>query len=221
MTIEQISDPIKSVGLVIAGLWTAWTFHRLQKVRDANLTIAVKEKQLLGAQPQLGVQLNALELPSPVEQHSSVLSITVTLSNLGTQNLLVRFRKHTLSIAKVELSKVGPQSIDTAQAFGPLYFDEDNGKPKHLPFRIMRVGQVRKTVLANIPVDEPCAYLIQFYASYWRVPFDGESASKGDKSLTKAEKDGGPPDPEGGHVIQAIEQIFYVVTGKPAETMAT
>jgi hypothetical protein len=43
MTVEQVSGLIKSVGLVVAGLWAAWTFYRLQKVRDANLGIAAKQ----------------------------------------------------------------------------------------------------------------------------------------------------------------------------------
>jgi hypothetical protein len=131
MTVEQISDLIKSVGLVVVGLWAAWTFYHLQKIRDAKLGIAAKQmaneeqsRRLLGAQPQLVVQLNASEMPSPTDQYKSVLSVTVILSNLGTQNLLVRFRKHTLSVAKIELGKIGPQGIRNVQFFAPLYFDD-------------------------------------------------------------------------------------------------
>jgi hypothetical protein len=229
MTVEQVSDLIKSVGLVVAGLWAAWTFYRLKKITDANLGIASKQmineeqsRKLLSAQPQLVVQLNALEIPSPADQYKSVLSITVTLSNLGTQNLLVRFRKHTLSVAKIEIGEVGPQSIRNVQFFAPLYFDNGSDNPKQLPFRIMRVGQVRKTVLATIPVDEPCAYFIQFFASYWREPFHSEVPSKRQGSLkaAKDEEDGGPPDRKGEDVIQAIEQTFCVVTGKAGGGMA-
>jgi hypothetical protein len=36
----------------------------------------------------------------------------------------------------------------------------------------------------------------------------------------KYEEDGGPPDPTGADVIQAIEQTFCVVTGKAAGEMA-
>ena len=37
LSIEQISDIIKMVGLVAGGLWAAWTFHKLQRVRAAEL----------------------------------------------------------------------------------------------------------------------------------------------------------------------------------------
>jgi hypothetical protein len=37
MSIEQISDVVKMIAFVVAGLWAAWTFHKLQKVRAAEL----------------------------------------------------------------------------------------------------------------------------------------------------------------------------------------
>src|SRR6266851_609684 len=37
LTFDQLTEIAKIVGLVSAGVWTAWTFHRLQKIRPAEL----------------------------------------------------------------------------------------------------------------------------------------------------------------------------------------
>jgi hypothetical protein len=37
LSVEHIFDMIKIVGLAAAGLWAAWTFHKLQRIRAAEL----------------------------------------------------------------------------------------------------------------------------------------------------------------------------------------
>src|SRR5205823_5038677 len=95
VTLAQLSEIIKMIGLVAAGLWAAWTFHKLQRVRAAELqnqaTLTTMEKtraeqeelrtRLLRQQPQLAVQLNVTEIASATETYQSVLCVTVILKN--------------------------------------------------------------------------------------------------------------------------------------------
>jgi hypothetical protein len=207
----QIPAIITAVGLIGGGLWAVWTFHKLQKVRAAELVnneklTAIQKSRieqeelrtrLLSQQPQLAIELNVTETASLTETCKSFLCVTVTLKNEGEQNLRVDFDASALSIGRIVFKKNGEQTIDVRR-FGPSYFTSDSDEPQFLPYRIFRVGQKRQMVLAVLPVTEPGEYIVQFHALYSREAFDGEKPSR-----------------EGTYRIDATEQTVYFATGKP------
>jgi len=214
----QIPGIITMVGLIGGGLWAVWTFHKLQKVRSAELennerlstiqeNLATTQKshieqeelrtRLLSQQPQLAIELNVTETWSPSGTCKSFLCATVTLKNEGEQNLRVDFDGSALSIGRMVFKKNGEQTTDVRR-FGPSYFTSDSDEPKFMSYRIFRVGQKRQIVLAVLPVTEPGAYIVQFHALYSKEPFDGEKPSR-----------------EGTYRIDATEQTVYFATGKP------
>lgn len=217
VSLEQISEIIKMVGLVAAGLWAAWTFHELKKVRaaelDNNQKLAAIQKsrieqeelrmRLLRQQPQLAIQLNVTETASPTEKCKSYLCVTVILKNEGEQNLQVEFDPSALTVGRIVFEKNGEQTINVHR-FGPSYFVAGSDEPQFFPDRILRAGQKRQMALAVLPITEPGGYLVQFHAVYSRVPFDGEKRSH-----------------EAPFPIDAIEQTIYFATGKSNETAST
>jgi hypothetical protein len=208
----QIPYIITMVGLIGGGLWAVWTFHKLRKVRSAELAIQeslaatqksrIEEEELrrrlLSQQPQLAIELSVTETASPTETYKSFLGVTVTLKNEGEQNLQVDFDTSALSIGHIVFEKNG-EHITDVRRFGPKYFTSHSKKPQFVPYRIFRVGQKRQIVLAVLPVTEPGGYLVQFHALYSKVPFDGEEPSS----------EGTNP------IIDATEQTVYFATGKP------
>jgi hypothetical protein len=211
MFLEQLPNIITTVGLVGGGLWAVWTFHRLQKVRAAELvnneTLTTIQKsrieqeelrtRILSQQPQLALELNVTEAASPTGTYKSFLCVTVILKNEGEQNLQVEFDASALSVGRFVFEKNGEQTLDVCR-FGPSYFTPDNDEPQFLDHRILRVGQKRQTVLAVLPVTEPGGYIVQFHAIYSKVPFDEEKHSR--KRAVR---------------IDAIEQTAYFATGEP------
>jgi hypothetical protein len=208
MSLEQISELVKLVGLVAGGLWAAWTFHKLQKVRTAELennkTLAAIQKsrieeeelrlRLLRQQPQLAIQLQVTETGLPTETYGSILCITVVLKNEGEQNLRIEFEPPTLTVGRMVVEKKQEQTMDVRR-FGPLYFVPESDDPQLLRDRILRVGQQRQMVLAAIPITEPACYVVQFHAVYGKIPFDGQEASGEEPVL-----------------ISAVEQAMYFAT---------
>ncbi|MEO8413300.1 MAG: hypothetical protein ABI472_06555 [Ginsengibacter sp.] len=213
MSIEQISEIIKTVGLIVAGLWAAWTFHKLQRVRTAELkndeaTTAIQKSRmeqdelrtrLRSQQPQLGIQLNIFETASLNKTYKSFLCVTVLLKNEGEQNLQVDFDASALIIGRIIPGKDGKQLIDVHRS-GPSYFVHDTDEPQFFSSRIFRVGQTRQMVMDVLPITGQGTYLIQFHAVYSKVPFDGEKSSGKNQFL-----------------INAVEQTIYFATGKPTE----
>jgi hypothetical protein len=215
LTFEQASEILKAVGLVVSGLWVAWTFQKLQKARAAELENARKlteiqkahieqeeyRTRLLRQQPQLAIHLSVAETASPAGACMSLLCITVTLKNEGDQNLLVRFDESTLTVGRVALGPDGRMTTGDVARFGPSYFARGIEEPQVFPERIFRIGQQRQMVLAILPVTEPSGYIVQFHALYGKVPFDGDRA---------------PPDKP--VLIDAIEQRFFFATGEPTSS---
>jgi hypothetical protein len=213
--LEQLPDIIKAVGLVGGGLWAVWTFHKLQKVRAAELmtnerlttrqTSRIQQEELrtrlLSQQPQLAIKLNVTEAASLTETCKSFLCVTVILKNEGEQNLQVAFDPSALSIGRM-VFKNGDQTIDVHR-FGPSYFSSDSYQPQSFRERRLRVGQKRQMVLTVLPVAEPGVYIVQFHAMYYKVPFDGEK-----------------PSPEGTVYIDAYEQTVCYATGNPMRFQA-
>jgi hypothetical protein len=218
LSLEQIADIIKMVGLVAGGLWAAWTFHKLQRVRAAelenNATLVAIQKssieqeelrtKLLRQQPQLDIQLDVVEKAPLTDTYKSSLCVTVILKNEGEQNLEVEFFPSALTIGRIVFDKGGMQVLDVYR-FQPISFaaDDDDFPPSDEPHfmgrRRFRVGQKRKIALGVLPIQVPGAYIVQFQTVYERVPFDGEE-----------------PFSEGSIQINAIEQTIYFATGNPA-----
>jgi hypothetical protein len=211
VSLEQISDIIKMVGLITGGLWAVWTFHKLQRVRAAELVnneklTAIQKSRieqeelrtrLLRQQPQLAIELTVTEMASLTQTCKSFLCATVILKNEGEQNLRVAFDPSALTIGRMVFEKKGGQTIKV-QRFGPSYFTPDSDEPQFFSERILRIGQKRQMVLAVLPITEPGGYIVQFHAVYSKVPFDGEKPSRKDPFS-----------------IDAIEQTIFFATGNP------
>jgi hypothetical protein len=201
----------KVVGLFISGLWVAWTFHKLQKVRAADLENNERSSRLrasrleqqagrtklLAQQPQLSVGLSITEEPSPSSDYESILCVAITLSNEGEQNLEAMFDSSALTVAAISFSEDGAPLMQVVLRTCPFYFTDQSDEPQEMPPRIFRSGQSRKVAAAVLPVPEPSAYFFQFQTTYFKVPFDG------DKSPTKD-----------SIYINALEQVFYVASGR-------
>jgi hypothetical protein len=101
LPMDQVIELLKLAGLAAAGLWAAYTFHKLQRVRAAELEnnhklAAIRtsrmeaderEARLLGQQPQLAIQLNVTEKVLPGKRGGSFLCATAILKNEGSQSL--------------------------------------------------------------------------------------------------------------------------------------
>ena len=211
LAIEQIFELVKVLGLVVGGLWVAWTFHKLQRARAAEIDNSLKliqtQKQrieqdevrtrLLRQQPQLAIRIKAVEMAPFAEDGKSFLGITVVLKNEGEQNLRVDFDASALTVGRIVLTRSGRQKMEAIDRFGPSYLIPESDVPQLFPYRILRAGQARQMALAVLPVTESAAYLIQFHAVYGKVPFDGQTSSS-----------------EKPFLIDAMEQTFWMPTRK-------
>ncbi len=216
VSLQEVSDIIKVVGLVAGGLWTAWTFHKLQKVRAAevenNRMLAEIQKsrleqqemrtRLLRQQPQFAIELKVVETVRLTGTPKDCLGVTVTLKNEGDQNMWVQFDDSTLIVGRIVFEKNGKQTIKELHRFEPWYFIHGSDTPHPLSERGFRVGARRQLAFA-VPITEPGAYFVQFYAVYAKVPFEGEKVSR----KAPAEEP-----------IAAIEQTIHFATGTPSES---
>jgi hypothetical protein len=214
VSLQDVSDIIKMVGLVAGGLWAAWTFHKLQKVRAAELEVNQKlteiqksrieqeeiRTRLLRQQPQLAIQLNVAETASLTETFKGVLCVTVTLKNEGEHNLEVAFDDSALTVGRIVFERNGEQTIRDVHRSSPWYFASDSDKPQAFSERIFRSGQKRQMAL-TVPITEPGSHVVQFRTIYCKIPFEGEKPSN-----------------KAPLAIDAIEQMIYFATGKPGES---
>jgi len=120
LSLTQVSEIVKILGLVSGGLWAAWTFQKLQKVRDADSKVKRElidqqeiRARLLRQQPQLAIKLNVSEETSPTEAYKSLLCVTATLKNEGEQNLKVIFDQSALTIARLACDEDGTRNIES------------------------------------------------------------------------------------------------------------
>jgi hypothetical protein len=213
MSFQQLSELARLLGLLVAAFWVAWTFHKLQRVRAAQLEnearlaalekIRLEQEELtakrLRQQPQLAIQLEIVEVGTPTETYRSLLCISVVLKNEGEQNLRIEFQPATLTVGRVVVQGE-PELTMGVRRFAPSYFVDGSDDPQFLQERILRVGQQRRMALAVMPVTEPGCYIVQFDALYERIPFDGEAPA--------ADVVGVP--------ISAVEQAFVFAAGHPA-----
>jgi hypothetical protein len=161
--------------------------------------------EIRSQQPQLAIQLEVSEVDSSDPDYHTILSITVILKNEGDQPLWIGFDEHTLTIGRVKFGKSGKQRVYSVVHFAPMYFSDRSTVLKRFNERILRVGQARRMTLALVPVTDLRSYLIQFSAVYARV----ELTTPNREEATRL----------GDIPIEAIEQRFYIATGK-AEALA-
>jgi hypothetical protein len=112
MSVQQFAELARLLGLLATAVWAAWTFHKLQRVRAAQLEndarLAVIEKtrleqnelraKRLRQQPQLAIQLEISAIGLRSETYRSILCISVVLKNEGEQNLRIEFQPATLTV---------------------------------------------------------------------------------------------------------------------------
>jgi hypothetical protein len=212
---DQASEIVKTIGLVVAGLWTAWTFHRLQKERAAeianNKQLAETEqaasanaetmRKLASQQPVMKIDLQVSEHGIATEKSDLGLSVQAHIKNEGQQDFVLQFDDIALTVARVEPSFGERPMLKDVKHFGAWYFNE-NGKFEQIETRRFRAGSARHLALATFPVSKG-VYFIQFQASYYQVPFVEEPPRDGQ---SKSEARG------------AYEQMFYFVSGSPLAT---
>lgn len=212
ISLAAISEIVKMVTVVVAGFWAAWTFHKLEKVRAAELqnrrTEADIQKsrvdqqegmtRLLRQQPQLAIDFDVTETPANAGTYKSFLGVCVTVKNEGEQNLNIEFGLSPLTVCRKIFRKNGEETFEIQTFSAPVFLA---GQEDVFRERILRAGQKRRMALAVLGVTEPGAYLLQFRVAYYRFPFDGENRETADK----------------GTVIHAIEQTIYFAKGKSAE----
>lgn len=156
--------------------------------------------RLLRQQPQLAIELKVVESVRQTDVPKGILCVTVSLKNEGDQNLDVQFDDSTLIVGRIAFEKKGRQTIENLHRRGPLYFTNGSDEPQPLSQRVFRVGQRRQLSFA-VPLVEPGAYFVQFYAIYAKAPFDGE----------KPQHDASSP-------VAAIEQMIYFTTGNSSQS---
>jgi hypothetical protein len=200
--LSQGLESTKTVALICGGIWTVWTFQKLQKARTAEINYNLKvldqkDKQvhLLRQQPQLSIGLTIAELCSPPE---GLLSITALLKNEGDQNFDISFDGPALTVGRIEFEN-GDQNLKELSRVQPWPFIDGNDTPEPLEPRRFRVGQNRQLSFV-VPFRKPGAYFIQFCVTYVKVAFDGETK------------------PREGTAIRALEQaIYFTRVSEPQE----
>ena len=152
--VEIAIDIAKVAGLFISGLWVAWTFHKLQKVRAADLENNERSSRLrasrieqqssrtklLAQQPQLSVGLSITEELSRSSSYETLLCVTVTLANEGEQNLEAMFPASPLTVATISFGEGGTPSMNVVLRTRPFYFSDESNDPEAMPNRIFRSG---------------------------------------------------------------------------------
>src|ERR1043165_694623 len=227
ITIEQIAELIKSVGMVAAGIWAVWTFHKLQQVRarevEINKGLAEAQKALADAQrslaeidksrleqeeierrldiqqPQPAIQLRVSEIQCPTLRPNNYLHIILILKNEGQKNFDISFGPSTISVARIAFNDDGSQSFQDIRRFRPWQLTPKSQTPAAFTGRGFRVG-ARRTMAFADPLTEPGAYFVQFFATYIAIGFDSQL------------------DPE--EQAYAIEQTIYFATFAPTADAA-
>ena len=210
--LDQASELLKAIGLVVAGVWTAWTFYRLQKERAAEIAnnkllvetereaIASAEtrRKLVSQQPVIKIELQVSEHVAATKKSDLGLSVQAHIKNEGQQDFELQFGDVALTVARVEPSFGARPMLKDVKHFSSWYFNE-NGEFEQETKRRFRVGSARHLALAAFPVSKG-VYFIQFQASYYQVPFLEE----------------GPQDDHAASERRgAYEQMFYFVNGSP------
>jgi hypothetical protein len=203
--LHEATEIIKILGLVGGALWTAWTFHKLQKVRSEELQIQKGELEYQEAARQLratkqahmSVDIKIEDTASPKSVARRFLYITALLKNEGGHNLDVQFRESTLTVARVLFGENGEQTMAVLHRAGPVVFRKSD-VPEPVSQRSLRVGQ-RRQLAFIVPIHQPGAYFVQFRAWFANRPFEDETTEAKDISTYGA----------------VFEQAFHFITEEP------
>jgi hypothetical protein len=186
--LHEATEIVKILGLVGGALWTAWTFHKLQKVRSEELQIQKGELEYQEAarklratkQAHMSVDIKIEDAAAPKSIASRFLYITALLKNEGGQNLDVQFRESTLTVARVDFARNGEQTMSVLHRTSPVVF-HDSDVPEAVTQRPLRVGQRRQFAFV-VPIDQPGAFFVQFRAWFANRPFEDETNESKDIS---------------------------------------
>jgi hypothetical protein len=219
--VSDIKDLVEAAAIAVAGIWAAYTFHKLQTARAAetdirrmeseinkaesdirkgileaeknSAEIAESGRRLLSQQPNLEISFGDIAEHHIANAGIDCLVIPVTLRNSGVRNLWVEFSRHTLTVGRFESANMHATRLLDAYGTAPQYVAAP-GQMKNMPERVFRVEQSRQLAFVA-PVPSAGLYLLQFEATYSPAPFEGENAVQ-----------------EAMH-IQAIEQRIVAVAG--------
>lgn len=210
--LHETTEIIKIAGLVGGALWTAWTFHKLQKIRSEELGIKHKLAEIqqmemdhqearlrLGAtkQAHMSVDIKIDDAAAPKSVGRRFLYITAVLKNEGGQNLDVQFRESTLTVAHVVFAENGEQALSVLHRAGPIVF-RNSDIPEPVSQRLLQVGQRRQLAFV-VPIHQPGAYFVQFRAWFANRPFLDETTESQDASTYGA----------------VFEQAVHFITDEP------
>jgi len=200
MTLDQFLKVIETVALVVGGLWTVWTFYRLQSARAAELDNQTKLNALLRQQPVLAIEIKVAETAWEEASAKGFLTVLVTLKNEGDQNLDLFFDDAVLTVGHIVFDKAGHQSLKEQHCCAHCHTVPGSNKLEPIPMRIFRAGQKRQLAF-SVPITELGVYFVEFHTVYERRPFEGEKASKKAPRIK--------PTP-----IDAVEQTIFFATGR-------
>ena len=189
--LEHVRSLVETIGVLGTGAWAAWTFHKLQAVRAAEVDIqgkiaeakksdAEKEEirqRIIGQQPLLDIDIRAKQVGAAGASAPLFLYVIILLKNEGQQNLEVIFDDSALTVARMDLDSQNRPEPTKIYRAGPWWVPPKGAHPQKLEERIFRVGQRRRMAFL-VPIPSGGIYFVQFQATYGRAPFEGERTSK-------------------------------------------
>jgi len=214
LLLTHAADLLKAVGMVSAGLWVAWTFHKLQKPLAAELdnrkkAVDVQKGRLeqegllaglLGQQPNPEIGIQVTHHADDSSPGHVFLIVTVTIANRGTQNFEMQFTESAVAVARLKAGRGGGLHAAEVCRAAPWRLDDRKADLQMFPLRSFRAGAVRRMVFVA-RCASPGLFALQFQAGYRRIPFDDD------------------PRPESeGPWIGAVEQAFYAIGAQQAAT---
>src|SRR6266481_5064030 len=146
ISLEQALEIVKVVGLGAGGMWTVWTFYKLQSARAAELKTKLDLAELLRHQPLLAIDMKVNEQILPLGGSRSFLSVVIDVKNEGDQNLITSFDGTELTVARITFDANGAPTIKNYLMCGHWYFPQSAENPgqiiaEQVPCRVFRAGQ--------------------------------------------------------------------------------
>jgi hypothetical protein len=210
LLLTHAADLLKAIGMVCAGLWVAWTFHKLQKPLAAELDNRKKlvdvqkgrleqeglRAELLGHQPNPEISIQVTHYPDDSSSGHAFLAVTVMIANRGTQNFEILFTDSTVAVARLETVRGGKQRAAEVHRAAPWLLGEENDDLQSFGARAFRAGAVRRMVFV-VRCPSSGLFLVQFRATYRRLLFDDDRRTK-DKGVW----------------VDAVEQSIYAIAAE-------
>jgi hypothetical protein len=182
----------ETIAIAVGGLWAAWTFHKLQRVRaseaEVNKSLAETretERRLAAQEPNLEVEFIEVIEHHVSEAEKGYLAVTIQLSNSGLRNLEVIFEKSALLVGRLQPGDESSMHLLDVNHTGARYLPEHGNKLERMPSRVFRVGQHRRMLLLA-RISEPGLYFVQCQVIYRAIEFDNEAPSEDTTALVRA-----------------------------------